>query len=177
MYTHINTHTHTRITNMAVNAYPTKAECDIKGYIEFLAIYSNGYQGTNILMDAHVEWNKLVAGYPSLNGIKLVKKYTPKRAPSAYNMFISLYMRTHKPNMGFKHANIVWKALKFDNPTAKSDGQTLFNIFKNELEAAKLKKELEEKSAKMIQSSWHRAISNPKYKVCRDRLLNEFNNM
>ena len=151
-----------------------KAECDIKGYMQFLALYSKDYEGMNILMDAHVEWNKLVERYPLLNGIKLVKKYAlyappPKRASSAYNMFTSLFMRIHKGKrgfMGFKQVGIVWKALKSDNPDA--DGQTLFNIFK---------KEIEEKSANLIQSSWKRAISNPVYKVCRDRLMSEFNTM
>ena len=108
----------------------------------------------------------------------------PKRPPSAYNLFVAEKIRS---GMTMSQAASAWNQMKYEteNENRRRCYMSALEILEEEAlrakvrmeEAAHREKVLEFKKntkARIIQKQWREAISNPTYRLCKDRLMNEF---
>ena len=98
--------------------------------------------------------------------------YQRKPPPSLYNLFLAEKMTS---GMTLVQAMSAWKLQRLQN-AADAERRALEIL----QEAAHREKVLvfeKNKKARTIQKHWLVAISNPSFKLCRDRLMNEFNSM
>ena len=89
----------------------------------------------------------------------------PKRKPTEYNLFVG---ECRRKGMLMSAAAHEWNVMKSETPA-----QRQLRLERNE----KLRLISLGMKASTIQRHWRFANSNPEYKLCRDRLAREFNEL
>ena len=94
------------------------------------------------------------------------------RPPSPFNLFVAEQFLN---GLTMRQCIAAWKLHK-----EEAEREVEREVIRVAMAATRREKQLEfEKNtkARIIQKQWREAISNPTFKLCKDRLMNEFNSM